>query len=105
MLKGMNVAGVEMSPNTAPASEAYAANGTPTAAPTGYRVSLVPGALEVSARLVSAQELRDLVKLLRAAIVILDDASEDDSDASSLAKRIPQATAASPEKSQTRTAN
>jgi hypothetical protein len=102
MLKGMNVAGVEMSLNTAPAinntSEASAA----TAAPTGYRVSIVPCALEVSARLATARELRDLVKVLRAAITILEDESEDDSDAPSLAKRLSQAAAASPENSQTK---
>jgi hypothetical protein len=38
---------------------------TPTTA-TGYRVSLVPGALEVSARLASNEELDILVKVLEA---------------------------------------
>jgi hypothetical protein len=33
---------------------------------TGYRVSLVPGALEVSARLASNEELDILVKVLEA---------------------------------------
>jgi len=33
---------------------------------TGYRVSLVPGALEVSARLASNEELEILVKVLEA---------------------------------------
>lgn len=38
---------------------------TPATA-TGYRVSLVPGALEVSARLASNEELDILVKVLEA---------------------------------------
>ena len=61
----------------------------PSATPTGYRVSLVPGALEVSARLGTAEELRNLVKVLRASIVILDDATEGDTDSPvSLTKRV-----------------
>jgi hypothetical protein len=42
------------------AASASAATGT------GYRVSLVPGALEVSARLASNEELEILVKVLEA---------------------------------------
>ena len=43
------------------------AAGTATGATaTGYRVSLVPGALEVSARLASNEELDILVKVLEA---------------------------------------
>ena len=62
---------------------------TGAATPTGYRVSLVPGALEVSARLGTAEELRNLVKVLRASIVILDDATEGDTDSPvSLTKRV-----------------
>ena len=38
----------------------------PAATATGYRVSLVPGALEVSARLASNEELEILVKVLEA---------------------------------------
>lgn len=43
-----------------------AAGTTTGATATGYRVSLVPGALEVSARLVSNDELDILVKVLEA---------------------------------------
>jgi hypothetical protein len=39
-------------------------------APTGYRVSLLPGALEISARLSSAEELQLLIQLLQANMVI-----------------------------------
>jgi hypothetical protein len=42
--------------------------------PTGYRVSL----LEVGARLGTPEEVRNLVKILRAAIAILEDTAEDD---------------------------
>jgi hypothetical protein len=50
-------------------------NGTepsaPTASiPTGYRVGVVPGAIEVSARLGTAEEVRQLIKVLRAGILI-----------------------------------
>ena len=38
----------------------------PTATPTGYRVSILPGTLEVSARLGSADELSHLVRVLQA---------------------------------------
>jgi hypothetical protein len=43
-----------------------AAGTTNGATATGYRVSLVPGALEVSARLASNEELEILVKVLEA---------------------------------------
>lgn len=43
-----------------------AAGATNGATATGYRVSLVPGALEVSARLASNEELEILVKVLEA---------------------------------------
>jgi hypothetical protein len=46
--------------------------------PTGYRVSLVPGVLEVFARLGTPEEVRNLAKVLRAAIAILEDTAEDD---------------------------
>jgi hypothetical protein len=46
---------------------------------TGYRVSLVPGVLEVCARLGTPEEVvRNLVKVLRAGIAILEDTAEDD---------------------------
>jgi hypothetical protein len=69
--------GAEMNGNIASAKSEPA---TPTAAPTGYRVSLVPGALEISARLGTAEELRNLMKVLRAGIVIFEEAGEDDLD-------------------------
>jgi hypothetical protein len=71
-----------MSGNNAAAKTNVTEPSTPTGAvaPTGYRVSLVPGALEVSARLANADELRNLVKVLRASVVILDDATEDEAD-------------------------
>jgi hypothetical protein len=47
---------------------------------TGYRVSLVPGALEVSARLGTPEEVRNLVKVLRAGLTILEDTTEGDMD-------------------------
>ena len=42
----------------------------PAAVPTGYRVSVVPGAIEVSARLGDAVEVRELMKVLRAGILV-----------------------------------
>ena len=59
-------------------------NGTeppvPTAsATTGYRVSVVPDAIEVSARLGAAGEVRELIKVLRAGILIF--ATDGDADA------------------------
>jgi hypothetical protein len=51
-------------------------NGTEASAPTasamstGYRVGIVPGAMEVSARLGTPQEVRELIKVLRAGILI-----------------------------------
>jgi len=55
---------------------------TPTgpAAPTGYRVSVVPGALEISARLARPEEARNLMKVLRAGITILEDTADGDMD-------------------------
>jgi hypothetical protein len=94
----MKAAGVETGRNTAPAmsstSESSAAIGMHTAAPTGYRVSIVPGVLEVSARLATAEELRNLVKVLRASIAILADEPEGDADALTLTKCLSQASAA-----------
>jgi len=43
---------------------------TASAMPTGYRVSVVPGAIEVSARLGGAGEVRELIKVLRAGIFV-----------------------------------
>lgn len=38
----------------------------PAASPTGYRISILPAALEISARLATADELHSLVKILQA---------------------------------------
>ena len=43
---------------------------TVSAMPTGYRVSVVPDAIEVSARLGGAGEVRELIKVLRAGILV-----------------------------------
>jgi hypothetical protein len=53
---------------------------TPTASATatGYRVSVVPGAIEVSARLGAAGEVRELMKVLRAGILVF--ATDGDAD-------------------------
>jgi hypothetical protein len=76
-----------MSQNTLPGST------TTSPAATGYRVAIVPGALEVSARLATADELRNLVKVLNASIAILAD-TEDDGDTASLTKRLAKTSAA-----------
>jgi hypothetical protein len=53
---------------------------TQQAAPTGYRVNLLPGALEICARLGTPEEVRNLIKVLRAGILILQDTTEGDFD-------------------------
>ena len=55
---------------------------TPTeqSVPTGYRVNLLPGALEICARLGTPEEVRNLIKVLRAGILILQDTTEGDMD-------------------------
>jgi hypothetical protein len=50
------------------------------AMPTGYRVAVVPGAIEVSARLCKPEDVRNLMKVLRAGHAILEDTSEGDMD-------------------------
>jgi hypothetical protein len=50
------------------------------AMPTGYRVAVVPGALEISARLATPKEIRNLMKVLRAGITILEDTIDRDMD-------------------------
>jgi hypothetical protein len=51
---------------------------TASAMPTGYRVSVVPGAIEVTARLGEAGEVRELIKVLRAGILVF--ATDGDAD-------------------------
>jgi len=60
--------GADMSGNPMPAPEgAPALSSVPAAAaPTGYRISILPAALEISARLATAEELQNLVKILQA---------------------------------------
>jgi hypothetical protein len=52
------------------------------AMPTGYRVSIVPGAVEVSARLVTPEEIRNLIKVLQAGLSALENTTDGDMDAS-----------------------
>jgi hypothetical protein len=68
--------GAEMIGNIASAKSDGTELSTGWTVPTGYRVYLVPGGLEISARLGTAEELRNLVKLLRAGIVILENTAE-----------------------------
>lgn len=74
--------GAEMSANLASAKTDGTETSTPIAAavPTGYRVTVVPGALEISARLGAPEEVRNLMKVLRAGILILEDTAEGDMD-------------------------
>jgi hypothetical protein len=65
---------------------------TQGAAPTGYLVSIVPGAVEVSARLATADELRGLVNALTACMAILPGAAL--ADIEGLNKRLFKAQAA-----------
>ena len=48
---------------------------------TGYRLTLVPGGLEVSARLSSVEEINDMVRLLQAGTVFLETTTDGDMDA------------------------
>jgi hypothetical protein len=67
---------------------------TVSAMPTGYRVGVVPGAIEVSARLGTEAELRELIKVLRASILVF--ATDADMDVpESLSHRVAAIRAAS----------
>jgi hypothetical protein len=71
-------------------------NPTGQTLPTGYRVCVVPGALDIAARLGTPEEVRNLVKVLRAGILILSEATESDTDIpESLAYRLAATRAAS----------
>jgi hypothetical protein len=50
---------------------------TPLVMPTGYRVGFVPDAIEVSARLGTPQEVRQLIKVLRGSLLIFATDAED----------------------------
>jgi len=59
----------------------------PSAAqPTGYRISIFPCALEISARLASAEELQMLVKILQANSAIWETVTKNDAAENVLAK-------------------
>jgi hypothetical protein len=48
--------------------------------PTGYRVAVVPGAIEVSARLCTPDDVRNLMRVPRAGYAILENTTEGDMD-------------------------
>jgi hypothetical protein len=50
------------------------------AMPTGYRVAVVPGAIEVTGRLVEPNEVRNLMKVLGAGCIILEETTDGDLD-------------------------
>jgi hypothetical protein len=50
------------------------------AMPTEYRVVVVPGAIEVSARLCTPDDVRNLMKVLRAGYTILENMTDGDMD-------------------------
>jgi hypothetical protein len=78
----------DMSGNTA---SSKGNDGTEPSGPpaTGYRVSVVPGALEISARLSTPEEVRNLMKVLRAGLTILEDTTDGNMDKPlSLTKRV-----------------
>jgi hypothetical protein len=62
--------GAAMSENAAVSPENAPTPSTPhthpAAQPTGYRISILPAALEISARLATSEELQSLVKILQA---------------------------------------
>ncbi len=68
-----------MSGNTAPAPESTPAPSNPPASSsTGFRISILPTALEISARLATAEELQSLVKILQANAAIWATATKGD---------------------------
>jgi hypothetical protein len=56
--------------------EASQAQATAAVAPTGYRVSISQGALEISARLAKPDELQFLIKILQAQAAIMTEATK-----------------------------
>jgi hypothetical protein len=54
--------------------------------PTGYRISIFPAAVEISARLASAEELQMLVKVLQANAAIWESATKNDASENVLAQ-------------------
>ena len=72
--------GAQMSESTAAEPEgkieASQAQATAAVAPTGYRVSISQGALEISARLAKPDELQFLIKILQAQAAIMTEAAK-----------------------------
>jgi hypothetical protein len=65
------------------------------AMPTGYRVTVVPGAIEVTARLVEPNEVRNLMKVLQAGCIILEETTDGDLDKPlNLTRPLPRVSAA-----------
>ena len=69
--KGANMS-LEPAETTPTPPQSSAAN------PTGYRISIFPAAVEISARLASAEELQMLVKVLQANAAIWEVATKND---------------------------
>ena len=71
--------GWEMGTDTASTKTNLTETSTPLTSPcglamhSGYRVAVVPGAIEVTARLVEPNEVRNLMKVLGAACIILEE--------------------------------
>ena len=64
---------------------------------TGYRVAVVPDAIEVTARVVEPNELCNLIKVLRVGCTILEDTTEEDMEKPlTLTRPAPKVSAASP---------
>ena len=76
------IKGADMSGNTAPSNDSTTgpstAAATGAAAPTGYRISILPAALEISARLATPEELQILVRILQANAVIWATATKNE---------------------------
>ena len=65
------------------------------AMPTGYRVTVVPGAIEVTARLVEPNEVRNLMKVLQAGCIILEETTDGNLDKPlNLTRPLPRVSAA-----------
>jgi hypothetical protein len=75
--------GAAMSVTIAPAKDCVTGSSAPSTpagvpAATGYRISILPAALEISARLATAEELQMLIKILQANAVIWANAIKSD---------------------------
>jgi hypothetical protein len=70
--------GANMSPEPAETTPTPPQPAPSAANPTGYRISIFPAAVEISARLASAEELQMLVKVLQANAAIWETATKND---------------------------